>query len=333
MHEMQSFAKRKPKSISPRKCKNEHTVQCVLSYRPFSHAAELSTSAAMSTIEDEDHPSRGYKVRPNQLSKMQLWETMRQEAAGDAVAEPSLASFLHSTILANANIEKCLSFLLGNKLSNSTVLGAVQIMGLFQEAYYDDPDIVDAAVADILAVRERDPACEKYSQAILFFKGFQAIQCYRVSHWLWCQGRKTLALAIQSRISEVFHVDIHPAAYIGKGVLLDHATGVVIGETAVVGDNVSMLHHVTLGGSGTGRGTIRHPTIGHGVLLGAGVSVLGPVTVGAGSKVGAGSVVVGDIPAHCVAVGVPAKIVRRDLVKEPVKEMDQCSGFFSDYMI
>lgn len=307
----------------------------------------------MSTIEDEDHPSRGYKPRPNQLSKIQLWETMRHEAAGDAMAEPSLASFLHSTVLgeycriplhlllhliqtlsaANFNIENCLSFLLGNKLSNSTVLGAVQIMGLFQEAYYDDPDIVDAAVADILAVKERDPACEKYSQAILYFKGYQAVQCYRVAHWLWNQGRKTLALAIQSRISEVFHVDIHPAAYIGKGVLLDHATGVVIGETAVVGDNVSMLHHVTLGGSGTGRGTIRHPTIGHGVLLGAGVSVLGPVTVGAGSKVGAGSVVVGDIPAHCVAVGVPAKIVKRDLVKEPVKEMDQTTGFYSDYMI
>lgn len=143
---------------------------------------------------------------------------------------------------------------------------------------------------------------------------------------------QALALAFQSRISEAFHVDIHPAAQLGRGILIDHATGVVIGETAVVGDNVSMLHHVTLGGSGTGRG-IRHPTIGHGVLLGAGVTVLGPVVVGAGSKVGAGSVVVNDIPCHSVAVGVPARIIKRDLIKEPVRDMDQCVDFVLNYEI
>lgn len=128
---------------------------------------------------------------------------------------------------------------------------------------------MDAAIADMLAVKDRDPACEKYSQCMLYFKGYQALQCHRVAHWLWKQGRQPMAFALQSRCSELFHVDIHPGAVVGRGVMLDHATGVVIGETAVVGDNVSMLHHVTLGGSGTGRGT-RHPTIGHGVLLGAG---------------------------------------------------------------
>jgi serine O-acetyltransferase len=133
-------------------------------------------------------------------------------------------------------------------------------------------------------------------------------------------------------MSEVFHVDIHPAAQLGRGVMIDHATGVVIGETAVVGDNVSMLHHVTLGGSGTGRGS-RHPTVGNGVLLGAGVTVLGPVTVGAGTKVGAGSVVVTDLPCHCVAVGVPARIIKRDMIKEPVADMDQCTDLILDYVV
>ncbi|GFH17898.1 SATase_N domain-containing protein [Haematococcus lacustris] len=143
---------------------------------------------------------------------------------------------------------------------------------------------------------------------------------------------QTLAQAIQSKVSEVFAVDIHPAAQLGRGVMLDHATGIVIGETAVVGDNVSMLHQVSLGGSGTGTGT-RHPKVGHGVLLGAGVTVLGPVTVGAGSKVGAGSVVVTSLPAHCVAVGVPATIVKHNINKEPVREMDQCTDFILDYVI
>jgi serine O-acetyltransferase len=155
---------------------------------------------------------------------------------------------------------------------------------LCAQAYAADPDIIDAGVADMLACRDRDPACVGYSTCLLYFKGFQALQAHRVAHWLACNGRVALALALQSRVSEVFHVDIHPGAMIGRGVLLDHATGVVIGETAVVGDNVSMLHAVSLGGSGTGS-EIRHPTVGHGVLLGAGVAVLGPVVIGAGSKV------------------------------------------------
>ncbi len=168
---------------------------------------------------------------------------------------------------------------------------------------------------------------------MLQFKGYQAVQIYRVSHWLWNQGRQALALALQARVCELFAVDIHPAAVLGRGVMLDHASGIVIGETAVVGDNVSMLHHVSLGGSGTGRG-VRHPQVGHGVLLGAGVAVVGPVRVGAGTKVGAGSVVVTDLPAHCVAVGVPARIVKRDIRKEPVREMDQMADMIlMDFVI
>ena len=152
------------------------------------------------------------------------------------------------------------------------------------------------------------------------------MQCHRVAHHLWLRGRRPLALAVQSRVSEVLHVDIHPGARVGRGVMVDHATGVVVGETAVVGDGVSLLHHVTLGGSGTGRGA-RHPHIGDGALLGAGVCVLGPVTVGAGSKVGAGSVVVTDLPPHCVAVGVPARIVRTGLTADPSSDMNAVDDF------
>ncbi|EFJ49080.1 hypothetical protein VOLCADRAFT_74427 [Volvox carteri f. nagariensis] len=280
---------------------------------------------------DEYHPSQGWRPQPHHLSKDQLWSRIREEAQQDAASEPALASNLYSTILAHPNIEKSMAFLLANKLSSPTMLG-MQLMRLIQDVYEDDQEVMEACLADLQAVYDRDPACDRYTQAILYFKGFQAVQSYRIAHWLWQKGRKALALALQSRISEVFHVDIHPAAEIGRGIMIDHATGVVIGETAVVGDNVSMLHHVTLGGSGTGRG-VRHPTIGHGVLLGAGVTVLGAVMVGAGSKVGAGSVVVSDIPCHSVAVGVPARIIKRDIIKEPVKDMDQCVDFVLNYDI
>lgn len=302
-------------------------------FRHLPVASQASRDVQTIDNPDEYHPSRGWKTQPHHPSKQGLWQQLRLEAWRDAAAEPSLASFLYSTILSHTSLENTLAFLLSNKLSNSsTLLESVQLMGLFQRAYASDPEIIDGAVADMLAVKDRDPACDKYSQALLHFKGYQAMQCHRVSHWLWNQGRQTLALALQSRASELFHVDIHPGASIGRGVLLDHATGVVIGETAVVGDNVSMLHQVSLGGSGTGKGT-RHPSIGHGVLLGAGVSVLGPVYVGPGSKVGAGSVVISDLPAHSVAVGVPARVIKRDVLKEPVKDMDQCEDFILDYVI
>lgn len=240
-----------------------------------------------------------------------------------------LASFLYSSVLAHKTLEQALAFVLANKLASPT-LYSTQLKQIAEDVYAEDPSVIAAAMADLQAVLDRDPACDKFTQALLHFKGFQAIQCHRVAHHLWLRGRRALALMLQSRISEAFHVDIHPAATVGRGILLDHATGVVIGETAVIGDNVSMLHHVTLGGSGLGKG-VRHPQIGHGCLLGAGVTVLGPVSLGAGVKVGAGSVVVTNLEPHSVAVGVPARVIKR-AASDPSNDMDQID-FMLDYVI
>lgn len=261
-----------------------------------------------------------------------LWQTVLNEAKKAAKEEPVLASFFHMTVIMHHSLEKSLAFLLANKLANPTLLGT-QLTRLILDAYKDDPSLIEACVADLNAVYDRDPACETYLQGLVFFKGFQAIQVHRIAHWMWQNNRKSLALALQSRMSEVFGVDIHPGATLGRGLMIDHASGVVIGETAIVGDNVSMLHHVTLGGSGTGTGA-RHPTIGNGVLLGAGASVLGPVVLGHCTKVGAGSVVVTDLPPHCVAVGVPARVVKRlDDDNVPTKDMDQIYDLILDYII
>ncbi|KAG2492548.1 hypothetical protein HYH03_009212 [Edaphochlamys debaryana] len=276
---------------------------------------------------------QGWRPMSHHLNKRQLWDAIYEEAMRDAASEPTLASYLYSTILSHKSFETALAFTLANKLANNTLLGT-QLMVMIEGAYRDEPELVESCMADLQAVFDRDPACERYSQALLCFKGFQAVQAQRLANWLWRINRKPLALAIQSRMSEVFHVDIHPAATLGRGLMIDHATGVVIGETAVVGDNVSLLHHVTLGGSGTGRG-VRHPQIGHGVLLGAGATVLGPVVLGAGCKVGAGSVVVTDLPDHVVAVGVPARVVKRDihLLEESLRSMDSGLHYVLDYII
>jgi serine O-acetyltransferase len=191
-----------------------------------------------------------------------------------------------------------------------------------QEAYEADPDIVARAEADLRAVFDRDPACKGYVQPLLYFKGFLALQTHRVAHWLWREGREPLAFYLQSRVSELFQVDIHPAAAIGRGAFFDHGTGIVIGETAVVGDDVSMLHGVTLGGTGSERGD-RHPKVGVGVLLGAGAKVLGKITIGDYAKIAAGSVVLRSVPAHCTAAGVPARLINCNTCEEPSKSMDQ----------
>lgn len=186
--------------------------------------------------------------------------------------------------------------------------------------------------ADIRAITERDPAATRFSEPLLYFKGFHALQTHRVAHWLWSEGRRELALFLQSRASEVFGVDIHPAARIGKGILVDHATGVVVGETAVVEDNVSILHEVTLGGTGKDCGD-RHPKVRHGVLIGAGAKILGNVEVGEGAKIGAGSVVLEDVPAHATVAGVPAKVVGIAEGDEPARTMDHrlpCNPDFED---
>ncbi|KJV25192.1 serine acetyltransferase [Aquitalea magnusonii] len=250
-----------------------------------------------------------------------LWSSIRQEAELAVFDEPLLASFLHMTVLRHCTLEGVLSFHLSSKLA-SPVMDARALLELFREAYSADRGIIDAARSDITACFERDPACDNYSTPLLYFKGFHAIQSQRITHWLWLKGRKTLAYFLQNRISEVLGVDIHPAAKIGHGVMLDHGTGVVVGETAVIGNNVSILHGVTLGGSGKECGD-RHPKIGDGVMLGAGASVLGNIRVGECAKVGAGSVVLDDVPVHTTVAGVPAKVVAQLYPGTPALDMDQ----------
>jgi serine O-acetyltransferase len=250
-----------------------------------------------------------------------VWDEMRKEARHDAEHEPILASFLYATILNHKTLERALACHLASKLACPSLLPPLLLMELFCEAFEGDEEIQEAIRADIRAVRERDPACSAFSIPFLYFKGYQALQSFRVAHWLYRQGRRSLALALQSRISEVFAVDIHPAARIGKGILFDHATGIVVGETAVIKDNVSILHEVTLGGTGKETGD-RHPKIGEGVLIGAGTKILGNVIIGDGAKIGASSVVLEDIPAHVTAVGVPAKVTGRSRVEKPALVMD-----------
>ncbi|MAE95414.1 MAG: serine O-acetyltransferase [Deltaproteobacteria bacterium] len=236
-----------------------------------------------------------------------LWLSIREEASAEAEREAVLASFLHATILTHESLEAALSFHLAGKLDGSTLTG-IAIREVFDEAYAKSSEIREALRADLSAVRDRDPACGGALTPLLYFKGFHALQSHRVAHWLWGEGRRSLALFLQSRVSQLFDVDIHPAARLGKGLFIDHGTGVVIGETTVVGDDVSMLQGVTLGGTGKEDGD-RHPKIHSAVLIGAGAKVLGNVHVGHGAKVGAGSVVLIDVPPYCTAAGVPAVLV------------------------
>ncbi len=257
-----------------------------------------------------------------------IWCAVQAEARAEIETEPVLATFLQASILDHPSLENSLAFILATKLSNP-ILQLTSVTGLISEALESDPDIRAAIRDDLQAVKDRDPACRRYSIPLLYFKGFHALQSYRVAHWLWNQNRKMLALMIQSRVSESFAVDIHPAARVGKGILIDHATGIVIGETAVVGDNVSILHQVTLGGTGKELGD-RHPKIGEGVLISANATILGNVSIGEGAKIGAGSVVLGDIPPHCTAVGVPAKVIGHPHAPKPALEMNHRVASDSD---
>lgn len=261
-----------------------------------------------------------------------VWAALRCEALRQSAAEPALASLLNAVVLSHDDLAHALSFQLARKLGDQE-LRAMSAREVADEAYRADPSLIAAAEADLRAVFERDPACKSYLQPFLFFKGFVALQSYRLAHWLWREQRETLAFFLQSRVSELFQLDIHPAAQIGSGVFIDHATGVVIGETAVVGDYVSMLHGVTLGGTGAAGGD-RHPKIGRGVLLGAGAKVLGNITVGDYAKIASGSVVLKPVPAHCTAAGVPARLVNCPTCSEPARSMDQtlADGAY-DYVI
>jgi serine O-acetyltransferase len=249
-----------------------------------------------------------------------VWASLRNEAERAAKEEPALASLLNAVVLSHDGLGDALSYQIARKLGDQE-LRAMSLRELAEEAYENDRSLVAVAEADLKAVFERDPACKGYVQPFLFFKGFQALQTQRVAHWLWTQGRETIAFYLQSRMSEVFQVDIHPATRIGSGVFVDHGTGIVIGETAVIGDDVSMLQGVTLGGTGAERGD-RHPKIGKGVLLGAGAKVLGNIHIGDYAKVASGSVVLKPVPAGCTAAGVPARLVNCPTCDEPARTMD-----------
>ncbi|NRB37118.1 MAG: serine O-acetyltransferase [Pseudomonadales bacterium] len=249
-----------------------------------------------------------------------IWQTIREEIEIEIKKEPILASFFHATILNHDNIASAISFHLAGKL-DCQATSAIQIREVIEEALNADPSIVDATCKDISAVRDRDSACDTYSMPFLYFKGFHALQSYRIAHWLWTNGRESLALYFQHRISMVYGVDIHPAAKLGHGIMLDHATGVVIGETAVVGNNVSIMQSVTLGGTGKEHGD-RHPKVGDGVLISCGAKVLGNIQIGEGAKVGAGSVVLQDVPPHTTVAGVPAKVIGKPQAQQPALEMN-----------
>ncbi len=236
-----------------------------------------------------------------------VWPSIRNEAERASASEPALASFYYGAILNHASFQDAITYTLAHLLAGPD-LSSMLVREVCQQALHDTPMIEVQMLRDINAWYERDAACDQYMIPLLHFKGFHALQAYRISHWLWRQERQSLALFFQNRISERFSVDIHPAAELGSGIMIDHATGVVIGETSVVHDDVSMLHSITLGGSGCDAGK-RHPTIGRGVLMGAGCKILGPVDVGASVKVAAGSVVIESVPAQVTVAGVPAKIV------------------------
>jgi serine O-acetyltransferase len=249
------------------------------------------------------------------------WKRLRFEATAAAAEEPSLASYLNAAILSHARLGQALSYHLAEKLQ-SPAMGTQQVRHVIAGIYEGAPELVAMAEVDMQAVLERDPACRGMLQPFLFFKGYLALQTHRIAHQLWRLGRETLAFHFQSRASELFDVDIHPAARIGQGVMLDHASGITIGETAIVGDGCSLLHGVTLGGTGKEIGD-RHPKIGRGVLLSVGAKILGNITIGDEAKVAAGSVVLKDVPAYCTVAGVPAKVVGGPSCCQPAKTMDQ----------
>ncbi|RYZ01673.1 MAG: serine O-acetyltransferase [Alphaproteobacteria bacterium] len=257
---------------------------------------------------------------PNTGAPAPIWQKLRFDAKAAADQEPTLSSYLAATVLNHENFTQALCYQLAQKAGGPD-MSALAVREICEEAYKSDPSIVAAAERDLQAVLERDPATRSTLQPFLFFKGFLALETHRVAHWLFGQGRETLAFFLQSRISELYSVDIHPAAPIGHGVFMDHATGIVIGETARVGNDVSMLHGVTLGGTGKVY-TDRHPKIGNGVLLGAGSKVLGNIKIGDEARVGSGSVVLSDVPARCSVAGVPAKPVGGACMK-PAQTMDQ----------
>ncbi|CAJ1971499.1 unnamed protein product [Sphenostylis stenocarpa] len=266
------------------------------------------------------------QIEVDEIVEVDVWMKMQDEARLDVTVEPILSSYYNTFILSHESLQTALANHLAVKLSSPS-LPSTTLHDLFVAVLETDQAVMDAVKSDLRAVKERDPACISHVHCFLNFKGFLACQAHRVAHKLWLQGREILAVMIQNRVSEVFAVDIHPGAKIGSGILLDHATGIVVGETAVIGNNVSILHSVTLGGTGKVSGD-RHPKIGDGVLIGAGTCILGNIKVGDGAKIGAGSVVIKDVPPRTTVVGNPAKLVGGK--NNPVK-LDKIPSFTMDH--
>lgn len=248
-----------------------------------------------------------------------LWSTMIEQAC--VCHDPLVRGLLATGIRSHADFASALAALLGRKLGDRSV-AADALVELVKEGFDARPEIVCAAAADMVAIRERDPACPDYVTPFLFFKGFHAVQSYRVAHWLWGEERRHLALHLQSRGSELFGVDIHPAARLGRRILFDHGTGIVVGETSIIEDDVSILQEVTLGGTGKHSGD-RHPKVRRGVLIGAGAKVLGDIEVGEGAKIGAGSIVLETVHPFTTVVGNPARKVGTRHSGMPAFTMDQ----------
>ncbi len=263
------------------------------------------------------------------LRRIGLWDILSAEAARVAGDEPALAGLVERSIARHDGLADALSAVIGFKLAGDG-LDADKLRRLVADAIARDPAMLEAASEDLMAVRDRDPACPDHVTPFLFFKGFQALQAHRAAHWYWTNGRQHLALALQSRGSEVFGVDIHPAARVGRRILLDHGTGLVVGETAVIDDDVSILQGVTLGGTGKQCGD-RHPKVRRGVLIGAGAKVLGNIEIGEGAKVGAGSIVLETVHPYSTVVGNPARSLGVRHTAMPALTMDQ--SLPPDYVI
>lgn len=266
-------------------------------------------------------PSQSNTVRSTIKSVDPIWHSVREEARIAIANDAVLGGFLYSTIINQSTLEDAVAHRVAERLDHPDVPGDL-IRQSFKAMNDDDSSWQRAVRIDLQAVFERDPACTRYLEPLLYFKGFHAIQTHRLAHWLWNNNRRDFALYLQSRSSSVFQTDINPAARMGQGIFLDHATGLVVGETAVIGNDVSILHSVTLGGTGK-EGSDRHPKIGNGVLIGAGAKILGNIKIGNCSKVAAGSVVLEDVPTCKTVAGVPAKVVGETGCKEPSRAMDQ----------
>jgi serine O-acetyltransferase len=268
----------------------------------------------------EKDPMARQSTHPQSVVSLDpVWDRIRDEAQEAARKDPSLGGFIFGAVINQQRFEDAVTHRLAQRMANALTVELIQ--QAFQDALDADPSIGDAMRADVVAVHDRDPACNRYLEPLLYFKGFQAVQTHRMAHQLWKMDRRDFAYYLQSRSSVVYSVDIHPAARIGRGIFIDHAHGIVIGETAVVEDNVSLMQDVTLGGTGKETGD-RHPKIRQGVLVGAGAKILGNIEIGHCSRVAAGSVVLHDVPPNRTVAGVPAKVVGYAGCEEPARIMD-----------